>query len=50
MVERDLLLQEKEKMYKEMKDILARQVMRNHEPQRLKSLWFYLAGSATMGN
>lgn len=26
MVERDLLLQEKEKLYKEMKDILARQV------------------------
>lgn len=26
-VERDLLLQEKEKLYKEMKDILARQVI-----------------------
>lgn len=27
-VERELLLQEKEKLYKEMKDILARQVFR----------------------
>lgn len=46
-VERDLLLQEKEKLYKEMKDILARQVgcrLVNYADNYIYMVYFYSRG------